>query len=322
MSAVQILPPFPTFKDVDGDPLNDGLIYIGVAGANPITSPVNVFFDSALTIPAAQPVRTIGGYASNGGVPSRLYIAETSYSIIVRNKNSTTIVFVSSQGSDFGDVFGPVASVDSELPLFSGTTGELLKNSGTVVTAAGLALVGGANAAAQATTLGLGTGNTPTFSALNLALGQITFPAVQVPSAGANVLDDYEEGTWTVVLTFVTPGNLALTYTTQSGEYTKVGNRVMCTYDVVTATFTHTTASGNLQLTGLPFTIAARSFGTANFQGITKASYTAFSPRFTAGDVLLTVAAAGSGVPALSVTAADMPTGGTIVLQGAATFRA
>ena len=35
----------------------------------------------------------------------------------------------------------------------------------------------------------------------------ITFPATQSASTNANTLDDYEEGTWTPVLTFATPGN-------------------------------------------------------------------------------------------------------------------
>jgi len=55
---------------------------------------------------------------------------------------------------------------------------------------------------------------------INLTSGQIVFPATQNPSAGANTLDDYEEGTWTPTVT----GNA--TYTTQSGQYTKIGNLV------------------------------------------------------------------------------------------------
>jgi hypothetical protein len=50
--------------------------------------------------------------------------------------------------------------------------------------------------------------------------GQIPFPAVQVPSGGANVLDDYEEGTWTPTLGGTT------TYGSQWGHYTKVGRLV------------------------------------------------------------------------------------------------
>lgn len=218
-------------------------------------------------------------------------------------------------------VTGPASSGNGNLALFDGTTGKVIKDGG-VVTAAGLALLDDASAAAQATTLGLGTGNSPTFTALTLTNGQIVFPAAQVPSANANTLDDYEEGTWTPTLTFATPGDVSVSYVVRVGEYTKIGNRVIVSYDVVTSAFTHTTASGNVQVTGLPFTITARSFGTANFQGITKASYTAFSPRFSTGDSLLTVAASGSGAGGSSVTAADMPTGGTVILQGTCTHRA
>jgi hypothetical protein len=51
-------------------------------------------------------------------------------------------------------------------------------------------------------------------------LDGIKFPATQVPSADANTLDDYEEGTWTPSV-----GGTA-TYNAQSGHYTKIGNFV------------------------------------------------------------------------------------------------
>lgn len=52
------------------------------------------------------------------------------------------------------------------------------------------------------------------------AAGQILFPAAQNASAGANTLDDYEEGTWTP-----TVGGTA-TYNLRAGLYTKVGRMV------------------------------------------------------------------------------------------------
>lgn len=52
------------------------------------------------------------------------------------------------------------------------------------------------------------------------AAGQILFPATQNPSAGANVLDDYEEGTFTLS----NGGNT--TYTIQEGQYIKIGKLV------------------------------------------------------------------------------------------------
>ena len=47
--------PFLYFEDLNGVPLNNGYIYFGVAGANPETSPITVYYDEAGTQPAAQP---------------------------------------------------------------------------------------------------------------------------------------------------------------------------------------------------------------------------------------------------------------------------
>lgn len=98
--SVEINPPFRVFTDVDGEPLEDGYIYIGAVNQNPQAVPIPVFWDIALTIPAAQPIRTLGGYPSRSGTPSRMYVAPSEYSISVRNKNST-LVF-----SDLNNVFG------------------------------------------------------------------------------------------------------------------------------------------------------------------------------------------------------------------------
>lgn len=91
MAGAQVLPPFPVFTDVDGNPVDDGYIYVGQEGLDPIASPVSVFWDRALTVPATQPIRTIGGYPSNAGVRSVFYSSEPVYSILVRNKNGTEI---------------------------------------------------------------------------------------------------------------------------------------------------------------------------------------------------------------------------------------
>jgi hypothetical protein len=55
-------------------------------------------------------------------------------------------------------------------------------------------------------------------------LSGITFPATQVPSADANTLDDYEEGTWTPDVYHTSSNNS--TWTVKQGKYTKIGNVV------------------------------------------------------------------------------------------------
>jgi hypothetical protein len=90
MSASSIAAPFPIFTDVDGNPLEAGYIYIGVANQNPETNPISVYWDSAMLYPSAQPIRTSGGYPVRNGTPARLYVA-SDYSITVRNKNASFI---------------------------------------------------------------------------------------------------------------------------------------------------------------------------------------------------------------------------------------
>lgn len=71
-------------------------------------------------------------------------------------------------------------------------------------------------------------------------------------TAAANALDDYEEGTWTISIQF---GGAAagVTYSINTGAYTKVGRQV-----TVTGRLTLTSkgsSTGNVLITGLPFTI-------------------------------------------------------------------
>lgn len=158
------------------------------------------------------------------------------------------------------------------------------------------------------------------------AAGQIKFPATQNASADANTLDDYEEGTWTPVLTFATVGNLSVSYTIQQGWYEKWGRVCIAHFAIQTSAFTFTTASGNVQITGLPFTAAspvgsnAQRSGGVQWQGITKANYTDMCPAAENSSTMLTIRASGSGQTGANVTAADMPTGGSVIFRGACTF--
>lgn len=131
-------------------------------------------------------------------------------------------------------------------------------------------------------------------------------------------------GTWTPSITFVTPGDLAGAFSTQIGTYRKFGNQVEVTLQLVSSAFTHTTAAGELRITGLPFTVdsVAGTSGVGDWGGITKAGYTDLVARPVASTTQLRIAASGSGVAASSVTAADMPTGGTVRLVFTVTYTA
>jgi len=90
MTALSVQPPFPILTDIDGQPLEDGYVWIGVANLAPITNPITVYWDAAFTIPASQPIRTRGGFSVNSGTPANLYV-NSDYSIQVQDKNGSVI---------------------------------------------------------------------------------------------------------------------------------------------------------------------------------------------------------------------------------------
>ena len=91
MSALSIQVPFPVFQDRDGQPLDNGYVWIGEPNLNPQTNPVVAYYDSALTIVAPQPLRTINGYVSRSGAPAQIYIDGVNFSIQVQDKKGTMV---------------------------------------------------------------------------------------------------------------------------------------------------------------------------------------------------------------------------------------
>jgi len=101
MSALSVEPPYPAFADADGQPLEDGYIWVGTVNLNPITNPIAAYWDSNLTISAVQPIRTSGGYPVYQGTPARFYVA-SDYSIQVQDKNGS-VVYTSLNNNTSGD---------------------------------------------------------------------------------------------------------------------------------------------------------------------------------------------------------------------------
>ena len=75
----------------------------------------------------------------------------------------------------------------------------------------------------------------------------------------ANLLDDYEEGTWTPTYTTDGTGFGAITHDIQDGKYTKIGRTVTLTCRLRTSSVTHGSVSGSLSVSGAPFTPASGS---------------------------------------------------------------
>ena len=81
-------------------------------------------------------------------------------------------------------------------------------------------------------------------------------------ATAANLLNDYEEGTWTPT---AKGGSTAGTEPTGNGRYTKVGNLVHVDFSFVNVTIG--SASGDLQITNLPFTVSGANSVRGSFGG-------------------------------------------------------
>jgi hypothetical protein len=116
----------------------------------------------------------------------------------------------------------------------------------------------------------VGIGVTPSAGkgCLQLSSG-INFPATQVASSDVNTLDDYEEGTWTIGLTFG-GGSTGITTATNTGRYTKIGRQVTVSGNLSLSNKGSSTGIAEIQ--GLPFTIAnsneAYSAANVRFNGV------------------------------------------------------
>jgi hypothetical protein len=105
----------------------------------------------------------------------------------------------------------------------------------------------------------------------------IKFPATKVPSADANTLDDYEEGTFTP--SFL---NATATYATAStsGVYVKVGRMVFVSLVVTTSALTRNGSA--FEITGLPFSVEDTQ---PNFAPPSFFPETGFTPAGGAGNI-------------------------------------
>lgn len=83
----------------------------------------------------------------------------------------------------------------------------------------------------------------------------LAFPATQSADAGANVLDDYEEGAWTpTILDNTLSASESQAYHTQTGHYIKTGRMVYCFFTLHVSSFGSLTTSEGAKIGGLPYT--------------------------------------------------------------------
>lgn len=125
---------------------------------------------------------------------------------------------------------------------------------------------------------------------------------------------------WTPVLTFATPGDLSVAYTAQVGEYKVVNGMVKAHFKIQTSTFTHSSASGALRVTGLPYAAATLTNSPWSnciiFGGLTLTGMGSVAAGLTTGSQIIVFSGSGTGIANTPLTTAHAPSGGTVLLQG------
>jgi len=107
MAVNSIIPPYPSFFDVAGIPLEDGYIYVGQPGLEAQSSPKASYFDFALTIPTGTDtgaaVRTLAGFPVRAGAAAMIYV-DGDFSITVLDRNGLLLYSALNRTFAFGSV--------------------------------------------------------------------------------------------------------------------------------------------------------------------------------------------------------------------------
>jgi hypothetical protein len=181
--ATSILPQYPIWSEIDGSPLEDGFLYIGIAGLNAESNPQTVYWDGALSVTAAQPIRTLNGYPARSGSPAMMYVAG-DFSIVVRDKAG--VLIYASLFNTYSDNFGTMANQNANAVAITGGTITGLSTPLPI----GSGGTGGATQSAARTALGLGTIATQAASAVAVTGGTINGTSIGATTPAAGTFTD------------------------------------------------------------------------------------------------------------------------------------
>lgn len=92
----RLVNPFPLFLDQRGALLDAGFVYIGEAGGDPETTPIDVYWDADATQIADQPLRTRGGFIVNGANPAFVWIDAADYSQRIKDADGNLVSYTPS----------------------------------------------------------------------------------------------------------------------------------------------------------------------------------------------------------------------------------
>jgi hypothetical protein len=120
MAVFSVLPPFLIFPDANGEPLQNGYIFIGQPGFEARTTPKASFFDTAQLIPtgtaSGAAIRTMNGFPARQGTPAMFYV-DGDFSISVLDRNGVLLYSAlnTTLAVNLGGAIGPVLAPDGNL---------------------------------------------------------------------------------------------------------------------------------------------------------------------------------------------------------------
>ena len=166
-------------------------------------------------------------------------------------------------------------------------------------------------------TTGAVSGTTGVFTGIITATGgQIAFPATAVPSADPNTVDDYEEGTWTAILTCGTSGTITLNSSYDLMSYTRIGRKVTLCGNVVVASVSSPVGVLTMSMPFANHTGTDESGMTAAAlfcQGLEATGTTAMQGNINNGSSFITIAHFTAG--AMGAAAADIKASSQIAIN-------
>ena len=137
--------PQPLYLDGRGALLDSGYVYVGQPNLNPeiLANQVSLFWDAAKTKPAPQPLRTLGGVIVNGQNPTFVFLAESDYSLTIRDADGVLVQYL------------PTAALTADSVAYQPLDSDLTAIAALATTAYGRGLLALANQAALKSATGI-----------------------------------------------------------------------------------------------------------------------------------------------------------------------
>lgn len=188
--------------DVTGRPLDYGMVWFGQPNKDPEFYPIDIFYDAELTLPAAQPVRTKGGYLNGNGDIVEIYAAQNEYSVKVLDSYGRK-VFYRPKVTTISNATGTIEN-NIKLPFFGAVDRTLIERSMDSVTVKDFGAKGDGvtddTLAIQACTDAVGVVRFPEGSYLISDTIVQKFSGQKFIGAGVNPYNDSTEGATRIIM--------------------------------------------------------------------------------------------------------------------------